>query len=415
MKGLEAGQGIPLPNGRRKRQRQDNTAKARSSSFLKQAAPGRKRSAPKPAAKPRRSTAASIPKASQTTCRFEYGTTSAYGKEAPCAKQPGSGTSAVAVSASLKGLTGTTTYHYRVVAENSGKKKGIGADKELKTTEPGTKPTVETQPPSSIVQTTATLNGKVNPGGEPTECEFEYGAVLPSGTKVSCSAAPGSGRSAVAVSAPLTGLTPGTTYRYRLIAKNPLGKEEAAPAEFTTLEKLAPGVEQKAPRASRKSPRRSRAPSTRRGKRSRAAGSSMAPLPPTARKSPAPARRAAGRARSKSQARSAPSRRARSTTTGSSPRARPGRPKAPTPNSRRRPPPVKPAGNQSPAAQGNEGIRTARRLPRRQDDHGQQAGSPHVQAELPHGGHPVRRDHHGQDAHGGRRIGVIPPSRRRQF
>jgi alpha-tubulin suppressor-like RCC1 family protein len=51
-------------------------------------------------------------------CEFEYGTTSSYGSNAPCAPSPGSGTAAVAVSASIGGLAANTTYHFRVRATN---------------------------------------------------------------------------------------------------------------------------------------------------------------------------------------------------------------------------------------------------------------------------------------------------------
>ncbi len=58
-------------------------------------------------------------------CEFEYGTTIAYGSTASCAALPGSGTSPVAVSAAITGLTANTTYHFRISATNvSGTSKG---------------------------------------------------------------------------------------------------------------------------------------------------------------------------------------------------------------------------------------------------------------------------------------------------
>jgi phage gpG-like protein len=55
-----------------------------------------------------------------TGCRFEYGTTPAYGTSVPCLELPGSGTSSVAVSATLSGLSEGAIYHYRIVATNEG-------------------------------------------------------------------------------------------------------------------------------------------------------------------------------------------------------------------------------------------------------------------------------------------------------
>ncbi len=77
-----------------------------------------------------------------------------------------------------------------------------------------------------------TLNGTVNPEGEPvTRCEFEYapaneykpGTSAPYTNRIPCSPGPGglgSGSSPVGVSAHLTGLTPETRYDYRLVTEN---------------------------------------------------------------------------------------------------------------------------------------------------------------------------------------------------
>ena len=55
-----------------------------------------------------------------TDCKFEYGTTETYGSTASCSSLPGSGTSPVAVSAAVTGLTANTTYHFRISATNAG-------------------------------------------------------------------------------------------------------------------------------------------------------------------------------------------------------------------------------------------------------------------------------------------------------
>jgi hypothetical protein len=53
-----------------------------------------------------------------TECKFEYGSTS-YGSSVTCSPMPGSGTSPVAVSASVSSLSPNMTYHFRVVAKNA--------------------------------------------------------------------------------------------------------------------------------------------------------------------------------------------------------------------------------------------------------------------------------------------------------
>jgi hypothetical protein len=90
-------------------------------------------------------------------------------------------------------------------------------------------PTTITEGPSDVDQTSATLNGHVDPeipaGGTPVEsCEFEYGEDETYGQSIPCSpAAPYS--SATDVSASLTQLNPSTTYQYRLVTVNSDGRE----------------------------------------------------------------------------------------------------------------------------------------------------------------------------------------------
>jgi hypothetical protein len=178
------------------------------------------------------------PKKVQTSCKFEYGTTLPSGKFAECATSPGSGEGFVTVSATLTTLSGNTTYQFKLLAENSGGKKGEGSTLEFRTSEPVVKPTVETGT-NETLQTAATLAGKVNPGGEAGTCVFEYGPTLPDKT-VPCATSPGAGRSPVAVSASLSELAPGTTYKYKLVAKNSAGTGEGIEATFTTKAKAAP-------------------------------------------------------------------------------------------------------------------------------------------------------------------------------
>jgi hypothetical protein len=102
-------------------------------------------------------------------------------------------------------------------------------------------PMVVTGAASSITQTSATLNATVNPNGETlSDCHFDYGTTTSYGSSVPCSTLPGgvsvaSGTSAVAVSAPVSGLTPGTTYFYRIEATNAGGTGQGVDQALTTL------------------------------------------------------------------------------------------------------------------------------------------------------------------------------------
>ena len=167
-----------------------------------------------------------------TSCKFEYGT-SALNLHAPCSKLPGVGTRAVAVSAALTGLAPNTTYRFRISATGlSGT--GQGTEMTLKTT-PALAPTVATGSASEVQQRTALLHATVDPNGaEVTSCKFEYGTTTSYGSSASCSASPGSGTSAVAVSAALKGLASGATYHFRISATSLSGTSKDTPAEFKT-------------------------------------------------------------------------------------------------------------------------------------------------------------------------------------
>jgi hypothetical protein len=101
------------------------------------------------------------PNGETTSCKFLYGTTTAYGSEAPCSTAPGAGTSAVGVSGALGGLAAGTIYHYRLVAANSAGTTE-GTDAEFRTEAPvvnppggGTLPHKEVKEPEPIVASTA--------------------------------------------------------------------------------------------------------------------------------------------------------------------------------------------------------------------------------------------------------------------
>ena len=95
-------------------------------------------------------------------------------------------------------------------------------------------PAVETGVVSSQ-STSLSLPGTVNPdGAEVTACLFQYGTTTEYGSSVPCATPPGSGSSPVAVSAPLSGLSQGTTYHYRLLATNSAGTTIGPDLSLTT-------------------------------------------------------------------------------------------------------------------------------------------------------------------------------------
>jgi Domain of unknown function (DUF1929) len=164
-------------------------------------------------------------------CKLEYGTTTAYGSSAPCTPSPGSGSSPMAVSASVTSLAANTTYHFRITATNPGGN-SKGSDQAVQTLP--NPPTVVTAAASSITQMSATLNATVNPNeAEVSECTFEYGTTSAYGSSASCTLSPGLGTSPVAVSTSITGLSNNTTYHFRISSTNAGGASSGSDQTFT--------------------------------------------------------------------------------------------------------------------------------------------------------------------------------------
>jgi Fibronectin type III domain len=94
-------------------------------------------------------------------------------------------------------------------------------------------PTVSTGSASNITNTGATLTGTVNPNGASSSYEFLYGPTTAYGSTTPATSA-GHGSKKVSVTKKLTGLTPGTTYHYRITAVNAGGTGTGSDKSFTT-------------------------------------------------------------------------------------------------------------------------------------------------------------------------------------
>ena len=97
-------------------------------------------------------------------------------------------------------------------------------------------PDVTTSAASSVGETTATLNGSVNPEGvELEECFFEFGKTAAYGETEECAETPaviGTGTSAEPVHADLSGLDLGAEYHFRLVAINENGEVKGGDQHF---------------------------------------------------------------------------------------------------------------------------------------------------------------------------------------
>lgn len=180
-------------------------------------------------------------------CHFEYVTAAAFrvsgfsdldsGGSVDCDQAPGSipaDDAAHDITATIGGLHTYTDYRFRLVASNA-QGTAASADRRLTTAGP---PSVETTGSPLRTSTTARLDGRLDPRGAETDYHFEYGTA-PCGSSTCQSTAvtdAGGGTELKLVSKEVSGLAPGTTYHYRLVADNgnPDGPQTGEEVTLTT-------------------------------------------------------------------------------------------------------------------------------------------------------------------------------------
>ena len=175
------------------------------------------------------------PEGQATSYYFEYGTTESYGTKT--SEMPaGSGSTNQEFHFTWTGLSPNTTYYFQLVAVyGTSKTKVEGGKMTFKTAAPPGPPTASTQAATAVSETEATLKGTVDPDGEATEYFFEYGTETTYGQKTAKATLQTSGGGSQGVSATLKGLTPGTEYHYRLVAKNNQGPADGLDDSFKTM------------------------------------------------------------------------------------------------------------------------------------------------------------------------------------
>jgi hypothetical protein len=161
-----------------------------------------------------------------TTFHVDYGLTAAYGS-ASAEQVVGNGSSPLAVSTNLSGLSPATTYHYRISATN-GLGTVSGGDRTFRTSG---SPLATTGGVLGVDQTHVNALGQVNPEGSATTFWFLYGPTSLYG-QITATNSAGAGAAAVNVQAVMSGLKPRTLYHYRVVASNASGKVFGSDAVF---------------------------------------------------------------------------------------------------------------------------------------------------------------------------------------
>ena len=171
------------------------------------------------------------PNGAATMYYFEYGLNATYGS-ATTETSAGSGTATVSINAHVDGLKSETTYHFRLVAENT---KGVvyGEDRAFTTFSAPQMPIVKTGLAVPLDSDSAILLGKVKPNGSSTIAYFEYGTTEEYGYSTPHENL-GDGNSLIALETTIAGLLSQTTYHYRLVASNILGVSQGIDRTFAT-------------------------------------------------------------------------------------------------------------------------------------------------------------------------------------
>ena len=154
----------------------------------------------------------------QTVYRFQYGREPDYEFRMPQAGPLSDDNVNHSVSMDVSDLLPGITYHYRVVAINFA---GVshGPDRTFTTQ---SAPKIESASASGIGQTSAHIAVQINPGLSPATYHVEYGGVG-YGKATPESGVIGSDGGNHGGSVDLSGLSPGTTYHFRVVASNGIG------------------------------------------------------------------------------------------------------------------------------------------------------------------------------------------------
>ena len=174
-----------------------------------------------------------------TTAWFEWGASPTLATFSSTSNQSmGSGASSQPASATLSSLSPGTMYYFRAAASNAA---GTVKGSILSFSTTAVAPTVTTNAATSVTTTGATLNGGVNPNGVATTAWFEWGTSPTLATfSVTPNQSTGSGTASQAASAALSGLSPGTTYYFRVAASNAAGAVKGSILSFSTTIPLPP-------------------------------------------------------------------------------------------------------------------------------------------------------------------------------
>jgi hypothetical protein len=173
------------------------------------------------------------PEGSPTEYHFDYGSVTVTEHSSAPTSLGAADFTSHSVSLPVSGLLPGTEYHFELIV-SYGTSQIVSGGPQAFTTPAAAEPVVSTLAASALGETNATLNGKVDPeGGAEAEYFFEWGTgssgAYEHTTKVVSLPSDGAEHQ---VSETVTGLTPGSEYHFRLVAKNKLGSVQGNDLTF---------------------------------------------------------------------------------------------------------------------------------------------------------------------------------------
>lgn len=166
----------------------------------------------------------------QSTPQTEIGTGTGAGSPNSC---PTGNPPTCNLSQTVAGLKAGTTYLARLVVLNGSR--ATSATTQFTTV--GAAPGIVGLGASQVTQTSASFVGEIEPNGQSTSYHFEWGPTTAYGTRVPADfeAVAGGGSAPIPVSIEVSGLQPGTTYHFRIVAKSAAGTAVSEDRAVTTL------------------------------------------------------------------------------------------------------------------------------------------------------------------------------------
>jgi hypothetical protein len=141
------------------------------------------------------------------------------------------------LSEPVTNLVPDTPYEVQLLIDGYGAPFTVGTGPAGDFSTPAIPPTITQRDAAPITETTARLQAKINPNNRPTSYHFEWGPSTSYGNKIPVPEGVIDGNDPIVVTELITGLQPGITYHFRIVADNGIAGPPSDDQTFTTKTK----------------------------------------------------------------------------------------------------------------------------------------------------------------------------------